>query len=155
MTIAIYPREGTETVLSDLRAFTSSTIAIYPREGTETFTSILIRRLLNCNLSPRGDGNAFPVPSTSFPRWDCNLSPRGDGNHIGHGVAVSHHAHIAIYPREGTETRAIMMVVVLDWLLQFIPARGRKRTNAEAMVNIVNIAIYPREGTETQQSGQT
>ena len=56
---------------------------------------------------------------------------------------------IAIYPREGTETRAIMMVVVLDWLLQFIPARGRKPLYFNAHALAMDIAIYPREGTET------
>ena len=34
--IAIYPREGTETLFTHFRHFSNLFIAIYPREGTET-----------------------------------------------------------------------------------------------------------------------
>ena len=57
--IAIYPREGTETFRMFLRHDDGDQIAIYPREGTETFPRLrpLLDYVLNCHLSPRGDGN--------------------------------------------------------------------------------------------------
>ena len=53
----------------------------------------------------------------------CNLSPRGDGNWMGHSDDKM--IRIAIYPREGTETRRHLLRRRLPGL-QFIPARGRK-----------------------------
>ena len=56
---------------------------------------------------------------------------------------------IAIYPREGTETDPASVGVARK-ILQFIPARGRKRPKLFVKLNsFAKIAIYPREGTET------
>ena len=35
------------------------------------------------------------------------------------------------------------------FMLQLIPARGRKRKLCDAYIVIRNVATYPREGTET------
>ena len=123
--IAIYPREGTETrrvclikisINCNLSprgdgnmklyspALTLDTIAIYPREGTETDKFIQKISSANCNLSPRGDGNCQDEGSQSAAGAHCNLSPRGDGNFILF-CGLCAHGDIAIYPREGTETR--------------------------------------------------
>ena len=58
--VAIYPREGTETVFSSGSPSTQyMLVAIYPREGTETGTRMgeICTSVACCNLSPRGDGN--------------------------------------------------------------------------------------------------
>ena len=104
--------------------------------------------LVNYNLSPQGDGNPYPSLSSFsvFPHY--NLSPQGDGNLILHPI-------------------------LLNFLqLQFIPARGRKRsTSVIVTINLMDynlspqgdgnfglvvlfpyrdgITIYPRKGTET------
>ena len=57
-------------------------------------------------------------------RQCCNLSPRGDGNSALRDFYAKE--HVAIYPREGTETR-----------------EGQRDRPAQG------VAIYPREGTET------
>ena len=58
--IAIYPREGTETDFQARNAQLRN-IAIYPREGTETYPAGIPPRPSNCNLSPRGDGNSHSL----------------------------------------------------------------------------------------------
>ena len=82
----------------------------------------------------------------SMPYY-CNLSPRGDGNfHASLFILLKY--IIAIYPREGTETR-FDRGIRFSMELQFIPARGRKLPAALSNALGVEIAIYPREGTET------
>ena len=77
----------------------------------------------------------------------CNLSPRGDGNRDVIYVVRANNT-VAIYPREGTETRLSAIFSGLA-SLQFIPARGRKPVNGAQHVALLRVAIYPREGTET------
>ena len=76
----------------------------------------------------------------------CNLSPRGDGN--GGQRRQRRGWTIAIYPREGTETKIPPCVFSCN-ILQFIPARGRKHPVGVFIGTVQDIAIYPREGTET------
>ena len=126
-------------------AWHSVRIAIYPREGTETVSSDLsILIVVDCNLSPRGDGNHHYLYHFRHC-YHCNLSPRGDGN-TRQGNCGSESV-IAIYPREGTETKAGVTPAQCGYCnlsprgdgnrtfrpvmpnfdtLQFIPARGRK-----------------------------
>ena len=148
----------------------------------------------SCNSSPRGDGNSsLEKPALSIVS-SCNSSPRGDGNGLPnrHGYnlcqlqfipargrkprrAAEHRLilHVAIHPREGTETLRTLRPVLLrqcgcnssprgdgnlhqSYLfamkgtrLQFIPARGRKPVSPYHVFPRLVVAIYPREGTET------
>ena len=99
---------------------------------------------VRCNLSPRGDGNNFKIPhritvvvaiypregtethpSTSLvlsPSAGCNLSPRGDGNLF-------------------TSTRTFN-----PGLLQFIPARGRKRSRRPHRLHWPPLQFIPARG---------
>ena len=122
--VAIYPREGTETMRT-MSSHTLSSVAIYPREGTETVQSHVFTssRQHRCNLSPRGDGNGHGGLIGCIGHR-CNLSPRGDGNV--ERQRFSHDFRVAIYPREGTETSVVSWTYTAFW-----------------------VAIYPREGTET------
>ena len=85
----------------------SRIVAIYPREGTETVQSHVFTssRQHRCNLSPRGDGNGHGGLIGCIGHR-CNLSPRGDGNV--ERQRFSHDFRVAIYPREGTETGVSM-----------------------------------------------
>ena len=120
--ITIYPRKGTEThprwtcTLAHPLQFIPARgrklswflpscfvvcIVIYPRKGTETRSDLLHSTFCaDCNLSPRGGEDAFPLLFTfaklaisvsprkgtetyhafrfSHSRTDCNLSPQGD-----------------------------------------------------------------------------
>ncbi len=98
--IAIYPREGTETCVPPA-LWPGLCIAIYPREGTETFGSCCKSPTSSIAIYPR-EGTETKKIAVALMVGDCNLSPRGDGN-IRDVVAADFHA-IAIYPREGTET---------------------------------------------------
>ena len=169
--VAIYPREGTETMRT-MSSHTLSSVAIYPREGTET-------------SSPSASGGKWGKSLQFIPargrkqrgdaaggkRVRCNLSPRGDGNNfkIPHRITVV----VAIYPREGTETHPSTSLVLSPsagcnlsprgdgnlftstrtfnpGLLQFIPVRGRKPFSLMCSPHHAStVAIYPREGTET------
>ena len=120
--IAIYPREGTET-LSAGKDRGHGKIAIYPREGTETPALPAHRRGdRHCNLSPRGDGNTRARRVIKLTLILQFIPARGRKHGLGHAVIGR---RIAIYPREGTETRREGQPVHLP-PLQFIPARGRK-----------------------------
>ena len=99
---------------------------------------------VRCNLSPRGDGNNFKIPhritvvvaiypregtethpSTSLvlsPSAGCNLSPRGDGNLF-------------------TSTRTFN-----PGLLQYIPARGRKRSRRPHRLHWPPLQFIPARG---------
>ena len=123
--VAIYPREGTETISKSHIASPlwlqfipargrkpthqhhwfcrHPPVAIYPREGTETCSHQRARSIPDCcNLSPRGDGNGHGGLIGCIGHR-CNLSPRGDGNV--ERQRFSHDFRVAIYPREGTETQ--------------------------------------------------
>ena len=103
-------------------------VAIYPREGTETRRKNWSGPLLRCcNLSPRGDGNKNQHFGHCIS-GRCNSSPRGDGN-----------------PRE-------LWYTVFRGGLQFIPARGRKRSRSRTQCHKEQVAIHPREGTETENN---
>ena len=106
-TIAIYPREGTETQVGTTIVFVSI-IAIYPREGTET--------ILLCGLCAHGCKLLQFIPARGRKRFS-HLRP------------------------------------LLSMTLQFIPARGRKQ-HCFTFFLFVGIAIYPREGTETNWTMQ-
>ena len=144
--VAIYPREGTETISKSHIASPlwlqfipargrkpthqhhwfcrHPPVAIYPREGTETCSHQRARSIPDCcNLSPRGDGNGHGGLIGCIGHR-CNLSPRGDGNV--ERQRFSHDFRVAIYPREGTETSVVSWTYTAFW-----------------------VAIYPREGTET------
>ena len=141
--IAIYPREGTETLFPPA-ALAFHDIAIYPREGTETTLLYLLSFCRDCNLSPRGDGNKLDdattlvatlqfIPArgrkpsistiTGLPPTIA-IYPR-EGTETESCVHQCNPMPIAIYPREGTETKCIRRRRG-PWGLQFIPARGRK-----------------------------
>ena len=99
--IAIYPREGTET-LGVGGVSRNLPIAIYPREGTETlFPLVEANRSLTLQF----------IPARGWKLKACRV-----------GFNIS----IAIYPREGTETPMGAVVMIASFILQFIPARGRK-----------------------------
>ena len=98
--IAIYPREGTETIIS-CRHLAVNEIAIYPREGTET---------------PGRDENGWTKQLQFIPA-------RGRKPFRASSFVVG--TPIAIYPREGTETPSALILAAAQ-VLQFIPARGRK-----------------------------
>ena len=167
-TIAIYPREGTETQVGTTIVFVSI-IAIYPREGTET--------ILLCGLCAHGCKLLQFIPARGRKRFS-HLRPllsmtlqfipaRGRKQHC---FTFFLFVGIAIYPREGTETnwtmqrlwslhcnlsprgdgnRRFRQLLAYRRRLQFIPARGRKRAGDVFHHGDVGIAIYPREGTET------
>ena len=153
----------------------SRIVAIYPREGTETVQSHVFTssRQHRCNLSPRGDGNGHGGLIGCIGHR-CNLSPRGDGNV--ERQRFSHDFRVAIYPREGTETSVVSWTYTAFWVaiypregtetfpcwliscwkwLQFIPARGRKQVCPWPTFNLIIVAIYPREGTETKPEPDT
>ena len=127
--VAIYPREGTETMRT-MSSHTLSSVAIYPREGTETSSPSASGGKWGKSLQfiPARGRKQFQNP-TSHHRCGCNLSPRGDGN-----PPINITGFVAIRR------------------LQFIPARGRKPVHINAHVQYLIVAIYPREGTETVQS---
>ena len=73
---------------------------------------------------------------------DCNLSPRGDGNRLSSRSRA--YKVIAIYPREGTETKVVLQFFGL-YVLQFIPARGRKPLPIQSTIFLaVNCNLSPR-----------
>ena len=103
-----------------------------------------------CNLSPRGDGNArVAIPASSMVH--CNLSPRGDGNRIYRGRSPES-CQLQFIPARGRKRRRPAVCPPGITRLQFIPARGRKRPAQIRMGRQDTIAIYPREGTETRVS---
>ena len=163
--IAIYPREGTETSPGRWNR-NHRRMGFIPARGRKQVLPGHYKTAFHCNLSPRGDGNRRTC-RRRLSCWDCNLSPRGDGNKVDgiDGLRID----IAIYPREGTETSHFCHCKNL-LSLQFIPARGRKRSNKffnffwancnlsprgdgnripARLASLDSIAIYPREGTET------
>ena len=145
-------------------------IAIYPREGTETLASRRnYRGQPYCNLSPRGDGNAHFGQAWQRNSMDCNLSPRGDGN-TGMQTCASLTPLLQFIPARGRKQAAAdgddrpaelqfipargrkpnhLRGVIQPIRLQFIPARGRKPIAGNGVRFVRVIAIYPREGTET------
>ena len=78
--VAIYPREGTETVQFS-RFLALASVAIYPREGTETNLEL---------LTPASSGAVAIYPREGTETCCCMRQ---------HG-----RLSVAIYPREGTET---------------------------------------------------
>ncbi len=123
-------------------------IAIYPREGTETLASRRnYRGQPYCNLSPRGDGNAHFGQAWQRNSMDCNLSPRGDGN-TGMQTCASLTPLLQFIPARGRK-QAAADGDDRPAELQFIPARGRKPIAGNGVRFVRVIAIYPREGTET------
>ena len=102
--------------------FHKKLLQFIPARGRKLWRCISLPPGRNCNLSPRGDGNAY-TPKASSVMGYCNLSPRGDGN--GSEAPRPTNASIAIYPREGTET-FLFSDLPAGFPLQFIPARGRK-----------------------------
>ena len=124
--VAIYPREGTETISKSHIASPlwlqfipargrkpthqhhwfcrHPPVAIYPREGTETCSHQRARSIPDC----------------------CNLSPRGDGNRSVSCVHLITPAPLQFIPARGRKRSR--RPHRLHWPpLQFIPARGRKR----------------------------
>ena len=87
----------------------------------------------------------FPVSAQYY----CNLSPRGDGNPVSIAPALSMIA-IAIYPREGTETRNPRLLKYRIRIAIY-PREGTETLLLFSMVFPFLIAIYPREGTETRR----
>ena len=163
---------GDGNIAMQLSSFLDADIAIYPREGTETLADIAaVMGRDHCNLSPRGDGNG----SIRFTRLhivdDCNLSPRGDGNfYLYFNPPV---IELQFIPARGRKRLPSSFNQLSTVGLQFIPARGRKphrpwcsgfasrshcnlspRGDGNSCYNDggcfgLAIAIYPREGTET------
>ena len=122
--VAIYPREGTETLLLST-SVASPVLQFIPARGRKRLSSITPSSHLGCNLSPRGDGNQVRARNDA-KRLGCNLSPRGDGN------------------------STMRRILPTGGRLQFIPARGRKPFTPLSDNEIFVVAIYPREGTETR-----
>ena len=121
-TLAIYPREGTETHFCHCENLLSF-IAIYPREGTETYNSNRCRCSIPLQFIPaRGRKRRVP-PLPVVPILLQFIPARGRKLIVRFPVSTT--SRIAIYPREGTETFPFS-----PWCnllsLQFIPARGRK-----------------------------
>ena len=167
--IAIYPREGTETqqhcwlaVLMALQFIPARgrklpfrgghlfrrRIAIYPRKGTETCYNIGGCFGLALQFIP-ARGRKHEIPRSIKTCCVIAIYPR-EGTETLLLFSMVFPFLIAIYPREGTETRRGWTGRAGWRRLQFIPARGRKRTTSSCKrVIIYIIAIYPREGTET------
>ena len=144
--VAIHPREGTETASSS-PSMIGPDVAIHPREGTETKPSAepASSTLLQF-IHARGRKLSLMVPLLLVANHGCNSSPRGDGNSALR--PVSREQVVAIHPREGTETCLVFSFLPF-FLLQFIPARGRKHHIHQKHVLSNKVAIHPREGTET------
>ena len=99
--VAIYPREGTETC-PWYQSTSPAWLQFIPARGRKQLIVVgIVDEPAGCNLSPRGDGNAYSLScGSSVSRLQfipargrklhpisyriivagCNLSPRGDGN---------------------------------------------------------------------------
>ena len=78
-------------------------VAIYPREGTETMSSpSRFSSRICCNLSPRGDGNSRKYRA----KWASHALQfiPARGRKRASWEAIYSMVSVAIYPREGTET---------------------------------------------------
>ena len=78
----------------------------------------------------------------AFHQLGCNLSPRGDGNKPRFDRKIVQR-QVAIYPREGTETRSHRSARKAGWL-QFIPARGRKHLHFSHSFTSKGCNLSPR-----------
>ena len=98
-----------------------------------------------CSRSPRGDGNHMEHHRLCRKLGSCSRSPRGDGNNRAL-VQVPSFPDVAADPREGTETQEEASKNQI-YLLQQIPARGRKRLLRKNYPDLWTVAADPREGT--------
>ena len=91
-------------------------------------------------------GRKHEIIESGFDAGHIAIYPR-EGTETRKCQGPKPHSQIAIYPREGTETTLAHKGFKAQ-KLQFIPARGRK-PGAGGIGVLHGIAIYPREGTET------
>ena len=122
-TDAAYPREGTETVIVSLSS-QQFPDAAYPREGTETWFECWNALVISDAAYPReGTETDRRNDKNNLPR--CSISPQGDGNLS--SLFVKKFLCDVAYPREGTEMAGYRAPRLCYFLMQYIPARGRKR----------------------------
>ena len=117
-------------------------IAIYPREGTETVNSAMFRASMVLQFIPARGRKHIPF----FPRLSHPIAiyPR-EGTETGGRWSCRSRRGIAIYPREGTETEGRKDREQGDGL-QFIPARGRKPIFAIVKTFFLLLQFIPARG---------
>ena len=121
--IAIYPREGTETLLLFSMVF-PFLIAIYPREGTETEMGFAGSSHGCIAIYPREGTETMEQPGRSHQPCPLQFIPaRGRKRQL--VQFFRKHFRLQFIPARGRKRRVPPLPVV-PILLQFIPARGRK-----------------------------
>ena len=118
----IYPRKGTETCGNPPKP-PGNRLQFIPVRGRKPVRTIqLFAILADCNLSPRGGEDAFPLLFT-FAKLAISVSPR-----------------------EGTETALPLRQCQNTRRLQFIPVRGRKLTTHGANAQTATLQFIPARG---------
>lgn len=121
----IYPRKGTETCGNPPKP-PGNRLQFIPVRGRKPVRTIqLFAILADCNLSPRGGEDAFPLLFT-FAKLAISVSPR-----------------------EGTETALPLRQCQNTRRLQFIPARGRKRHCSHDNIPILRLQLIPARGQKS------
>ena len=110
-----------------------------PARGRKPADGIALVPQRDCNLSPRGDGNRGRVAVSTLEDQLQFIPARGRKPSFWARRLVRS-ALIAIYPREGTETRRSPFRRS-SFRLQFIPARGRKQLET-SIVNMPEILQF-------------
>ena len=123
LAISVSPREGTETALPLRQCQNTRRLQFIPVRGRKPVRTIqLFAILADCNLSPRGGEDAFPLLFT-FAKLAISVSPR-----------------------EGTETALPLRQCQNTRRLQFIPVRGRKLTTHGANAQTATLQFIPARG---------
>ena len=100
--IAIYPREGTKTLMALVFFAVRLKLQFIPARGRKRVGLICGACSINCNLSPRGDENFLPSRTSKCTQLIA-IYPR-EGTKTGKTGRNLPRTAIAIYPREGTKT---------------------------------------------------
>lgn len=121
----IYPRKGTETCGNPPKP-PGNRLQFIPVRGRKPVRTIqLFAILADCNLSPRGGEDAFPLLFT-FAKLAISVSPR-----------------------EGTETALPLRQCQNTRRLQFISVRGRKRHCSHDNIPILRLQLIPARGQKS------
>lgn len=143
-TIAIYPRKETETRSIERWCF-DCLIAIYPRKGTKTSLPNHCLNKPRLQLIPARGRKPVRTIQLFAILADCNLSPRGGEDAFPLLFTFAKLA-ISVSPREGTETALPLRQCQNTRRLQFIPVRGRKLTTHGANAQTATLQFIPARG---------
>ena len=90
--------------------------------------------------------------AASYETSECyfNLSPQGDGNPLVRRIFFQP-ASISTYPRKGTETSMLVLIITVVHAFQLIPVRGRKHRGGQERALTILFQLIPARGRKHKE----